>query len=109
MPEDREEWSKKIGQVISKAWSDEAFKKKLMSDATPILKANGITLPEGVVVKAIENTDKVFYLIIPPKPVLTDEQLDKVAGGEMEPAHWLQRSPEKMAGADLAPARWFKR
>jgi hypothetical protein len=92
MAEDREEWSKKISRVISKAWSDEAFKKRLMSHARAVLKENGLTFPEGVVVNAVENTDKVFYLVIPPKPELKDEQLDKVAGGEMEPAHWIKRS-----------------
>jgi len=78
------ERSKMMGELISKAWSDEAFKARLLSNTTATLKENGIAVPEGVTVKAVENTDKVFHLIIPPKPVpreLSDEDLNKVAGG----------------------------
>ncbi len=73
-----------MGEVIKKAWSDEAFKAKLLSNTMAALKENGIAIPEGVTVKAVENTDKVFYLIIPPKPgvrELSDEDLNKAAGG----------------------------
>ena len=78
------EQGKKIGQLISKAWSNEEFKKRLLSDTMAVLKENGISVPEGVTVKAVENTDKVFHIVIPPKPAgpeLSDEELDKVAGG----------------------------
>lgn len=78
------ERSKKMGELISRAWSDEAFKAQLLSNTTATLKENGIAVPEGVTVKAVENTDKVFHLVIPPKPrpvELSDEDLGKVAGG----------------------------
>ena len=81
---EKKEQSKMMGELISRAWSDEAFKARLLADTMAELKANGITVPEGVTVKAVENTDKVFHLFIPPKPVareLSDEDLDKVAGG----------------------------
>ncbi len=78
----REEQGKKMGQVIAKCWSDEAFKKKLLTDPAATLKAQGLEVPTGVSIKALENTDKVFHLVIPAKPTdLSDEDLDKVAGG----------------------------
>ena len=45
-------------------------------------------VPAGLSIKALENTDKVFHLVIPAKPTdLSDEDLDKVAGGEMCPSN----------------------
>jgi hypothetical protein len=78
----QEEQSKKIGQLIAKCWSDESFKQKLLADPAATLKAENVKLPAGLSLKAVENTDKVFYLVIPAKPTdLSDEDLDKVAGG----------------------------
>jgi len=77
------EQSKMMGELISRAWSDEAFKARLLSNTMATLKESSIAVPEGVTVKAVENTDKVFHLVIPPKPEpreLSDEDLDKVAG-----------------------------
>ena len=78
----QDEQSKKIGQVLAKCWSDESFKKKLMADPIGTLAAEGAKVPEGISVIVLENTDKVFNLVIPAKPTdLTDADLDKVAGG----------------------------
>jgi len=41
-------------------------------------------IPDGIQIKVIENTDKVFYFLLPAKPSgekLSDEQLDAAAGG----------------------------
>ena len=74
--------SKKIGQILAKCWSDESFKKKLMADPMGTLKTEGAKMPEGLSVNVLENTDKVFNLVIPAKPTdLTDADLEKVAGG----------------------------
>ena len=70
---------KKILQLVSTACSDESFKARLLSDATAVLKENGIAVPEGVTVRAVEDTDKLFHLVIPPKlsRELSDEDLTK--------------------------------
>jgi len=78
----QETQSKKMNQLIAKCWSDERFKQKLLADPAATLKAEGVTVPEGVSVTALENTDKVFHLVVPAKPAdLSDDDLDKVAGG----------------------------
>lgn len=76
----------KMRELVSRAWTDDSFKARLLSDTMAALKENGVSIPEGVTVKAVENTDKVFHLIIPPKPgaakaELSDEELNKAAGG----------------------------
>jgi len=76
------EQSKQIQQLIAKCWSDENFKHKLLADPAAVLKAEGVAVPAGVTVKALENTDKLLHLLIPAKPTdLSDADLDQVAGG----------------------------
>ena len=69
-------------QIVSKAWADPAFKAKLLADPMTALKEAGHTVPAGLLVKAVENTDKQVYLVVPARPKeLSDDQLNKVAGG----------------------------
>ncbi|MBF0516336.1 MAG: NHLP leader peptide family RiPP precursor [Nitrospirae bacterium] len=80
----------KMLEVITKAWNDEAFKAKLLSDTMLALKEQGIDVPAGVTIKAVENTSKLIHVIIPQKPTgeLSDEDLSKVAGGS-GCAYWV--------------------
>ncbi len=74
---------KGAGQLLFRVWSDMAFKKSLIANTMKVLKENGIAVPEGMTVKALENTDRVIYLVIPRPQTgeLSDADLDKVAGG----------------------------
>lgn len=76
-----EERDKQRVQIIAKAWTDDSFKRKLLSDPAATLKAEGVDIPVGVEVRVVENTDKVFHLVLPAKSrELSDEDLEKVAG-----------------------------
>jgi hypothetical protein len=80
----QQEFARKWGQLVAKAWGDPAFKQRLLADPAAILRAEGIDVPAGRQVKVVENTDQVVYLTIPAKPPeaeLSDEQLGQVAGG----------------------------
>ena len=80
--EQQDEQAKAYGRVVAKAWSDAAFKQRLLADPSAVLKAEGVAVPEGVELRLVENTDKVVHLTLPAKPAeLSDEQLDQVAGG----------------------------
>ncbi len=70
-------------KVVARAWSDDAFKAQLLGDPATALKEAGVAVPDGVEVKVVENTEAVFHLVLPPRPdeELSDETLDKVAGG----------------------------
>jgi len=73
-----------MGEMIAKAWEDEAFKRRLLADPMAVLGEEGVALPEGLAVKVVENTPQVFHLVIPPKPsaeALDDAQLGMVSGG----------------------------
>lgn len=69
-------------EVIRKAQVDQDFKKSLIDNPKAALCQLGVKLPEDVVVKVVEESSKVLYLVLPAKPEeLTEEQLDLVAGG----------------------------
>jgi nitrile hydratase alpha subunit len=69
-------------KIIARAWRDPAFKAKLIADPQAALKEAGVTVPFGMTVKVVENTDAQFHFVLPPKPAgeLSDEALDKAAG-----------------------------
>jgi len=59
---------KKWSQLIAETWIDEGFKERFKKDPMSALKAYGILVPEGIELRVVENTDKVRYLTLPPKP-----------------------------------------
>ena len=71
------------GRVIIKAWSDPEFKARLIADPRGVLEAEGVKVPAAATIKVLENTETLTHLILPPTPAaaLSDDQLDKVAGG----------------------------
>jgi hypothetical protein len=82
MEEEMKEQGKKIAKVIAKAWSDEAFKERLLSEPKTVLETEGIKAPEGAEVMAVEQTEKKFYFVIPAKPQdisITDENIESRA------------------------------
>ena len=85
----REEQGKKMGQIIAKAWSDEAFKQTLLTNANAALKAEGIEVPAGVTVKVLENTDQAVHFVLPAKPKaeLDDGDLGAIVGGHALTCH----------------------
>ncbi len=82
----RGEFQKKWAKVIAKAWSDPAFKKKLLHNPTAVLAAEGIELPKEVHVEIHESTNKVIHLNLPHKPEgeLSEEKLLKIAAGSCD-------------------------
>ena len=70
-------------KVIAKAWSDPAFKARLLSNPQAALVEAGVEVPAGVTVKVVEDTETTRHLILPPPPEgeLSEEALEKVAGG----------------------------
>ncbi len=79
MPDNR---SNKHGELIAKAWADEAFKARLKNDPKAAMKELGID-PPAMELQVVESTPQKMYLVIPPKPTgeLSDQALDKIAGG----------------------------
>ena len=74
-------------QFMARVWSDPQLKGRLMQDPKSVLREHGMPVPEGIDLRVVENTDHVFYMVLPPAPTdtITDEQLDAVAGGAGSP------------------------
>ncbi len=71
-------------KVIAKAWSDPAFKARLMADPKAVLAEAGVAVPLGVTLKAVENTGDTAHFVLPAPPAsgeLSEESLLQVAGG----------------------------
>ncbi|EIC22731.1 NHLP leader peptide family RiPP precursor [Thiorhodovibrio frisius] len=74
--------SNQYQQLIAKCWADEAFKQRLLADPAGTLKAEGVAVPDGVKINALENTAQVLNLVIPARRTdLADEELSGTAGG----------------------------
>jgi hypothetical protein len=52
-------------RVINKCWRDKEFKRRLLADPVKVLEAEGISLPDGVAVRVIEDTENVMHLVLP--------------------------------------------
>jgi hypothetical protein len=83
----KEELGKKLGQMIAKAWTDDAFKQKLLADTGSALKEEGVELPGGLELRVMQNTENLLFIGLPTSSSqqLTEAELGDVAGGE--PAH----------------------
>src|SRR5262245_36273320 len=83
MPQDQQqEQAKQGGQVVARAWSDEAYKQRLLSDPQAVLAEAGLSVPANVQVQVHEATPTLLHLVLPPAPTgLSEEQLDALAGG----------------------------
>ena len=68
MEVDIKERNKKMAKLLAKVWSDETFKKRLLSDSRAVLESEGIIVPPGVEVKVLEQTDTQLFMVIPIKP-----------------------------------------
>ncbi len=73
---------KTYGRIVAKAWNDAAFQRWLLADPGSALREEGIPVPQGMEVRIVENTDRLYYLPLPPKPAgLSTEELSEITGG----------------------------
>lgn len=79
-------------KIVAKAWKDENFRKKLVNDPKGALEKEwGVKLPKEVEIHVHEEKGHDIHLVIPRNPAsgsLTDEDLDKVAGGQQAGPKW---------------------
>ena len=76
------ERNRKTARLIAKAWSDPAFKARLVADPGAVLRAEGFHIPDGQEIRVLENSENLHHFVLPAAPdELTDEQLERVAGG----------------------------
>ena len=64
-----------MSHIIAKSWSDAGFKARLLADPMATLVEEGVTIPEGIEIRACENTKQVFNLVIPSRPELINDDV----------------------------------
>lgn len=52
-------------RLVAKAWGDARFKAELLRDPASALATVGVTVPTGVTVKVVENTEDRVYFVLP--------------------------------------------
>ena len=76
-----------IAKTIARAWTDSAFKDKLVSDPHAALAEQGLAVPEGTTVTVVENTEDTVHVVLPVTPAeagkLSAEELEHLAGGSV--------------------------
>lgn len=77
-------------QLAAKAEADDDFRAQLLADPKGTLaQKTGISLPESVQVKVVEDTATLFHIVVPPASQyeLSDEDLEMAAGGDFTWRH----------------------
>jgi hypothetical protein len=62
------EHQKKLAVCVAKAWADEGYKQRLISDAATVLKGEGVNVPEGMDIKVVVNTKNLVHMVLPLAP-----------------------------------------
>ena len=91
MVQSKEERVRVVGEIVARAWGDEAFRQSVVANPMAVLKANGMEIaPEIKEMRVVASRSDVKeipgvgFLVIPPRPSeveLSDEELEQVSGG----------------------------
>ena len=68
--------------VAMKATEDDGFRARLIADPrATIEKETGLRFPDGYRIHVHEESAADAHMVLPPRPELSREQLDRIAGG----------------------------
>jgi anti-anti-sigma factor len=54
-----------LGEIILRTCLDQAFRREFLSNPAEVLRREGISVPDGMSVKIVENTDERFHVVLP--------------------------------------------
>lgn len=73
------------GEIVARAWRDEAFKQQLLSNPKQVLTEAGMSVADGVELQVVQDTPTIRHLVLPVAPTgpqsLSEDELDLVSGG----------------------------
>jgi len=55
------------GEIIAKCWQDEGYKKSFIADPKKYLVEAGVSIPEKMQIKVVEQDSKISYTVLPAK------------------------------------------
>jgi len=59
---DRQGFQKVWGKVVARAWADEAFKKRLLTDPEAVFKEYGYRVSPTITIQVVENAARMIHL-----------------------------------------------
>lgn len=72
-------------KLIARAWQDASFKHELLSNPRAAFEKEGITLPESIEIRVVEESANTLCFVLPMQPSgtgeLSEAELESVAGG----------------------------
>lgn len=80
---DWSELNRAYAEATKKAWSDPAFRAKLLADPRAALLAEGVQVPADITINVVENTGNVINLVLPARPseAMSEEALAAISAG----------------------------
>lgn len=88
MAKKKEDFNKIWIQVLTRAWKDPEFKKKLLANPKAVFRELGYELPANENLVIHENTKNTHHFVLPPQPAqareLSDMELQKLAAGSKD-------------------------
>ena len=78
------DYNKAFSEIVARAWSDPAFKSRLIANPRAVAADYGFQLPDELEISVLENTAQKIHIVLPHKPdeeTLTQQQLEAVVGG----------------------------
>jgi hypothetical protein len=69
--------ARRWGQIVARAWDDDAFRRRLLAEPACVLREEGIDVPPGAAVRVIESgsaeaTEEEACFWLPPSPADED-------------------------------------
>jgi len=76
-------FNKVWARIVAKAWTDKAFKKRLMENPYQVLRESGLEIPADFKFQVHENAPKIHHLVIPemPNQELDEKMLENISAG----------------------------
>ena len=87
------EWRKGYAKVVAKAWSDAAYKERLLRDPRAVLAEAGLEVSSSLEIAVVEDSADKRHLVLPAKPAegeIDEEVLAGVAAGHPGHSHGHQ-------------------
>ena len=73
-----------LASLFADCWKDDALKQRFLNNPKEVLAERGLSIPDGVNVKVVENSDNSVHITLPIAPQsisLSDAELADAAGG----------------------------
>jgi hypothetical protein len=71
--------SRRFSHMVARAWSDESFKKRLLSAPQDVFSEYSLVIPAGVKIVVLEDSTSLIHFVLPPKPNnISSQKLDSI-------------------------------